>query len=114
MTPERAAWFAETFQRLVQNVSEAILGKSHVVRLAFTCLLSGGHLLLVDYPGTGKTSLARALAASVQSSHSRIQFTLDLLPSDVIGLPIYYHESMRRDFHEGPITASDAHVYVIT
>ncbi|HLS24496.1 MAG TPA: MoxR family ATPase [Beutenbergiaceae bacterium] len=106
MTPERAAWFAETFQRLVQNVSEAILGKSHVVRLAFTCLLSGGHLLLEDYPGTGKTSLARALAATVQSSHSRIQFTPDLLPSDVTGVTIYDQESKRWDFHKGPIFAT--------
>src|SRR5690625_7065580 len=108
MTPERAAWFAESFQRLVQNVSEAILGKSHVVRLAFTCLLSGGHLLLEDYPGTGKTSLARALAATVQSSHSRIQFTPDLLPSDVTGVTIYDQESKRWDFHKGPSCATVA------
>ncbi len=106
MTPERAAWFAETFHRLVQNVSEAILGKAHVVRLAFTCLLSGGHLLLEDYPGTGKTSLARALAATVQSSHSRIQFTPDLLPSDVTGVTIYDQETKRWDFHKGPIFAT--------
>src|SRR5690625_38024 len=106
MTPERATWFAETFTRLVQNVSEAILGKSHAVRLSFTCLLAGGHLLLEDYPGTGKTSLARALAATVQSSHSRIQFTPDLLPSDVTGVTIYDQESKRWDFHPGPIFAS--------
>src|SRR5699024_4597543 len=75
-------------------------------RLSFTCLLAGGHLLLEDYPGTGKTSLARALAATVQSSHSRIQFTPDLLPSDVTGVTIYDQESKRWDFHPGPIFAS--------
>ncbi|HLS13518.1 MAG TPA: MoxR family ATPase [Beutenbergiaceae bacterium] len=106
MTPQRAAWFAETFERLVANVSEAVLGKPAAIRLAFTCLLSGGHLLLEDYPGTGKTSLARALAATVQSSHSRIQFTPDLLPSDVTGVTIYDQESRRWDFHQGPIFAS--------
>ena len=106
MTQERANWFAETFERLVQNVSEAILGKHHVVRLAFTCLLSNGHLLLEDFPGTGKTSLARSLAATVQSSHSRIQFTPDLLPSDVTGVTIYDQEAKEWDFHKGPIFAS--------
>src|SRR5690625_5504459 len=78
VTPDQAAWFADTFDRLVANVSAAVLGKSHVVRLTLTCLLSGGHLLLEDFPGTGKTSLARAVAATVQASHSRIQFTPDL------------------------------------
>lgn len=106
MTPERATWFADTFERLVTNVSGAVLGKPHVIRLAFTCLLSNGHLLLEDFPGTGKTSLARSLAATVQSSHSRIQFTPDLLPSDVTGVTIYDQESKQWDFHKGPIFAS--------
>ncbi|ACQ80016.1 ATPase associated with various cellular activities AAA_3 [Beutenbergia cavernae DSM 12333] len=106
MTPEQAAWFADTFTRLVDNVGLAVLGKPDAIRLAFTCLLSGGHMLLEDFPGTGKTSLARALAATVQSSHSRIQFTPDLLPSDVTGVTIFDQESKRFEFHQGPIFAS--------
>src|SRR6516164_6915177 len=89
VAPDRAEWFAQAFGSLVSNVEQAILGKQHVIRLALTCLLSEGHLLLEDFPGTGKTSLARAIANSVQGSHSRIQFTPDLLPSDVTGVTIY-------------------------
>lgn len=106
VTPDQAAWFADAFTRLVGNVSTAVLGKEHVVRLTLTCLFSGGHLLLEDYPGTGKTSLARAVAATVQASHSRIQFTPDLLPSDVTGVTIYDQKSQSFDFHPGPIFAS--------
>ncbi len=106
MTPEQAAWFAQTFDRLVGNVGQAVLGKSHVVRLALTCMLSEGHLLLEDAPGTGKTSLARAIAASVQGTQNRIQFTPDLLPSDVTGVTIYDQKSGKFDFHPGPIFSS--------
>ena len=106
VTPDQATWFAETFDRLVSNVSAAVLGKDHVVRLTLTCLLSSGHLLLEDFPGTGKTSLARAVAATVQASHSRIQFTPDLLPSDVTGVTIYDQKSQKFEFHPGPIFAS--------
>lgn len=106
MTPEQATWFAQTFDRLVGNVGQAVLGKSHVVRLALTCMLSEGHLLLEDAPGTGKTSLARAIAASVQGTQNRIQFTPDLLPSDVTGVTIYDQKSGKFDFHPGPIFAS--------
>jgi MoxR-like ATPase len=103
-----ATWFAETFGQLVDNVEKAVLGKTHVVRLAFTCLLSDGHLLLEDVPGTGKTMLAKAIANTVQGSHSRIQFTPDLLPSDVTGVTIYNQQTGRFDFHEGPIFATIA------
>ncbi|WP_147916930.1 AAA family ATPase [Ruania zhangjianzhongii] len=106
VTPDQASWFAETFERLVGNISAAVLGKDHVVRLTLTCLLSSGHLLLEDFPGTGKTSLARAVAATVQASHSRIQFTPDLLPSDVTGVTIYDQKSQKFEFHPGPIFAS--------
>lgn len=105
-TAEQAAAFADTFGRVVGNVERAVLGKEHVVRLALTCLFSGGHLLLEDYPGTGKTSLARALAASLDSSHSRIQFTPDLLPSDVTGVTIFDQAKREFEFHPGPIFAS--------
>jgi MoxR-like ATPase len=106
MTPEQAAWFAQTFDRLVGNVSQAVLGKDHVVRLALTCLLSEGHLLLEDYPGTGKTSLAKSIANTVQGSNSRIQFTPDLLPSDVTGVQIYDQRNGKFEFHPGPIFAT--------
>jgi MoxR-like ATPase len=106
MTNEQTGWFARAFAALVSNVEQAVLGKQHIVRLAFTCLLSEGHLLLEDYPGTGKTSLAKAIANSVQGKHSRIQFTPDLMPSDVTGVEIYNQRTGNFDFHEGPIFAS--------
>ncbi|MGN6693471.1 MAG: AAA family ATPase [Aquihabitans sp.] len=104
--PDQAARFAETFDRLVTNVDVAIKGKAHTIRLALACLLSGGHLLLEDVPGTGKTVLAKSLANTVRGTSSRIQFTPDLLPSDVTGVTIYNQQSGRFDFHEGPVFAN--------
>ena len=106
MTPEQSIWFAETFDALVANVGLALLGKEQSVRLALTAMVAEGHLLLEDAPGTGKTSLAKALAATVQGSHHRIQFTPDLLPSDVTGVTIYDQSTHRFEFHPGPIFAS--------
>ena len=83
LIPEEARWFASTFDSLVANVEQVLLGKSHVVRLAFTTLMSRGHLLLEDVPGTGKTSLARAMAQTVDGTHSRVQFTPDVLPGEI-------------------------------
>ena len=103
VTPQQAVQFQAHFDQMVGNVNTAVLGKDHVVRLAFTCLLSEGHLLLEDYPGTGKTSLARALANTVQGSSARIQFTPDLLPSDVTGVQVYDQNSRRFEFMPGPI-----------
>ena len=106
MTPEQTTWFAETFEALVANVGQAVLGKEEAIRLVLTAMLADGHVLLEDAPGTGKTSLAKALAATVQGSHHRIQFTPDLLPSDVTGVTIYDQSSQRFEFHPGPIFAS--------
>jgi MoxR-like ATPase len=106
VTSEQASWFTRAFGALVTNVEQAVLGKQHIVRLALTCLISEGHLLLEDFPGTGKTSLAKAIANSVQGTHSRVQFTPDLLPSDVTGVTIFDQRSNQFTFHSGPIFAT--------
>ncbi|GEK79782.1 AAA family ATPase [Agrococcus baldri] len=106
MTREQATWFAETFTRLVDNVGTVVLGKEDVIRLAFTAMLAEGHLLLEDAPGTGKTQLAKSMAATVQGTNHRIQFTPDLLPSDVTGVTVYDQKTGEFEFHKGPIFAS--------
>jgi MoxR-like ATPase len=106
MTPEQAAWFADIFNRLVANTEQVLLGKTFVIRLAYTALLSEGHLLLEDFPGTGKTSLARAMAQSVNGTNNRIQFTPDLLPGDITGVSIYDQGKAKFEFHQGPVFAS--------
>jgi MoxR-like ATPase len=90
----------------VANVSRAVLGKKTVVRLALTALFAEGHLLLEDAPGTGKTILAKSIAASISGTHNRIQFTPDLLPSDVTGVTIYDQKTGQFEFHRGPVFAS--------
>ena len=106
ITDDQAAWFADTFGKLVGNIEQAIMGKRTTVQLALTCLLSEGHLLLEDVPGTGKTMLAKALANTVQGNQTRIQFTPDLLPSDVTGVTIFNQQTSVFDFHKGPIFAT--------
>ncbi len=87
------------------QVNRIVLGKKDQVRLAFACLLAGGHLLIEDVPGVGKTTLAHAIAASSGLSYQRIQFTSDLLPSDILGVSIYERDSASFRFHPGPIFA---------
>ncbi len=106
MTPEQATRFADTFDALAENVGQALLGTQRTVRLALVAMFAEGHLLLEDAPGTGKTSLAKALAASVQGTHHRIQFTPDLLPSDVTGVTIWDQGTRTFEFHPGPVFAS--------
>src|SRR5689334_7984907 len=87
---------ATVTDRVSQNIEKVIEGKSDVIKTALTVLLAEGHLLIEDVPGVGKTMLAKALARSVDCTVKRIQFTPDLLPSDVTGVPIYNRET--RDF----------------
>ena len=88
------------------QVNGVLLGKPRQVKLAFTCLIAGGHLLLEDVPGVGKTTLAHALAATFDLEFQRIQFTSDLLPSDIIGVSVYERETGQFRFHPGPIFTS--------
>jgi MoxR-like ATPase len=106
MTADEARAFQEEFAALVRSVERVLLGKSHVVRLAFTAMVTGGHLLLEDVPGTGKTSLARAMAQTVDGTHSRVQFTPDVLPGDITGVSIYDQRTGEFEFHRGPVFAS--------
>jgi len=92
--------------RLLENVGLVVLGKSEVIRLAVVALLAEGHVLIEDVPGVGKTLLARALAASIDCSFRRIQFTPDLLPSDVLGSSIYHAPSGEFVFKPGPLFAN--------
>jgi MoxR-like ATPase len=106
ITAEQATWFSQTFAQIADNVERAVLGKRHVVELVLTAMLSDGHVLLEDVPGTGKTSLARALAQSVQGTNTRIQFTPDLLPGDITGITVYDQKTGQFDFHAGPVFAN--------
>src|SRR5215216_5557294 len=95
--------FSSLFNAIATNVEEVILGKPEAVELALVCLLAEGHLLLEDVPGVGKTSLAKALAASVDAPWGRVQFTPDLLPSDVVGVTVWNRGDNRFEFRPGPV-----------
>ena len=92
-------------ERVIDNVEKVIFGKHEIVQLTLIALLSDGHLLIEDVPGVGKTMLARALAASIGGHFSRIQFTPDMLPSDVTGVSIYNQKTQEFEFRSGPIMA---------
>jgi MoxR-like ATPase len=97
--------FADTVEHLVQNIEQVIVGKRGVVEGCLIGLLSGGHILLEDVPGVGKTMLAKTLARSLGASYKRIQFTPDLLPSDVTGTVVFDQTERDFKFREGPIFA---------
>ncbi|WFE20680.1 MoxR family ATPase [Solwaraspora sp. WMMD937] len=106
LTPHEVAGFASTATRLAGEISTVVLGKPQVVRLALTALFAQGHVLLEDVPGVGKTTLARAVAATVRGHWRRIQFTPDLLPADVSGVTIFNQSTQGFEFHPGPVFAN--------
>ncbi|MGM0452695.1 MAG: AAA family ATPase [Thermodesulfobacteriota bacterium] len=93
----------QRFDHIVEQISRVVLGKEDQIRLALTCMFAGGHLLIEDLPGIGKTTLAKVLAKCLGLRFQRIQFTSDLLPGDILGLSIYEQESATFTFHAGPI-----------
>ena len=90
-------------QAIIANVDQVIRGKQEQIRLAVCCLLTEGHLLIDDVPGTGKTSLAKAIAGSIAGTWKRVQFTPDLLPTDITGVSIFDQRSSTFTFREGPV-----------
>src|SRR5712692_5961037 len=96
---------SQALQTVLHNVSRVLLGKHQEIELALVALASGGHILIEDVPGVGKTMLAKSLAKSIGCTFRRIQFTPDLLPSDVTGVSIYNQKSEEFEFRAGPIMA---------
>lgn len=90
-------------ERAQSQVNALVLGKAHEVRLAFVALLAGGHLLIEDLPGLGKTTLARAMATTLGLNFQRVQFTSDLLPADVVGVSVFDPQARSFQFHSGPV-----------
>jgi len=93
----------EKVQKIIDNVEKVILGKNRVIKLALAAMMAEGHILFEDVPGVGKTILVRSLARSIGCSFKRVQFTPDLLPSDITGVSIYNQKNNEFEFREGPI-----------
>jgi MoxR-like ATPase len=106
VTPQQIATFSERFDRIASNVEKVIQGKRDVIELVLLALVAEGHVLVEDVPGVGKTQLAKSVARSIDSIFNRIQFTPDLLPSDVTGVSVWDRNVSEFEFKPGPIFAN--------
>jgi MoxR-like ATPase len=104
--PDELAWFGDRFQAIAGNIERVIQGNRSTIELVVTSLVAEGHVLIEDVPGVGKTLLAKSLARSIDCSFQRIQFTPDLLPSDVTGVSVWNREKGTFTFRAGPVFAN--------
>ena len=104
-TPAAAGGIAQAVASIKDNIEKVLVGKGGVIELTLAAVLSGGHILIEDVPGIGKTTLARTLASSLDCTFHRIQFTPDLMPSDITGINYYNQKSGEFEFRPGPIIA---------
>ncbi len=103
MTSNQHQVAREVYHRISQNIGQIMQGQAEATRKLLAALASGGHVLLEDFPGTGKTTLAKALALSLDATFKRVQFTPDLLPSDILGVSVFSQRDQQFHFHQGPV-----------